>query len=358
MHTAPSLRPTATAPAADQRVPTDAGRRDQPRRGPARLATPGRLLALTVALVTIVAALPAAARAAELLPSGTFDTSITGWNPAFVPPNGSLSCVHSAKNSGDEAAASGSLQCSLVPPAIATVNGPCFALAPDATYVWSGDSLSAGTTGLNVDVNLVLYPAANCTGIGIYAPIARRSPGEPWTRERVVFRNRATHGLPQPPAAARVELSFGFGPGNAGGATQTVWFDNLSVVTAPYDLDPGQQCSVNDDRARLCLNKHRFRVDGTFTTAQGATGPLQGVPLTDDAGVFYFTNPNNLELNVKVLDACSFNGHYWVFASGSTTVGIQLLVTDLSDGTVSRSYANPVGGKFVTVTDTTAFPCN
>ena len=44
-------------------------------------------------------------------------------------------------------------------------------------------------------------------------------------------------------------------------------------------------------------------------------------------------SPANLEIFVKVIDGCGFNGHYWVFASGLTNLGVSLRVTDAVGGT-------------------------
>lgn len=105
----------------------------------------------------------------------------------------------------------------------------------------------------------------------------------------------------------------------------------------------------------LCLNNGRFRVEADFETVDGDTGQAQTLELTDDSGLFYFFDVENVELIVKVLDACgtSFNA-YWVFAAGLTNVEVELTVTDLMSGEV-QTYENPLRTPFQPIQDTDAF---
>lgn len=104
----------------------------------------------------------------------------------------------------------------------------------------------------------------------------------------------------------------------------------------------------------LCLADNRFQVVATWKIANGSTGPAQGVQLTPDSGYFWFFDRTNVELTLKVLDACSLNGKFWVFLSGATDVQVTLTVTDTQTGTV-KIYTNPLSHAFSTVTDTSAF---
>ncbi len=107
----------------------------------------------------------------------------------------------------------------------------------------------------------------------------------------------------------------------------------------------------------LCLAGDRFRVSvrwEDFDVGGGTGSPEQ---LTTDAGTFWFFDPDNVELVVKVLDACvePFN-HFWVFAAGLTNVATELVVLDT--WTLERhSYVNPLGNAFELIRDTTAFSC-
>ncbi len=105
----------------------------------------------------------------------------------------------------------------------------------------------------------------------------------------------------------------------------------------------------------LCLNDDRFRVEVEWRDFVGQEGSGQGVELTDDTGTFWFFSPENVELVVKVLDACfdPFD-RFWVFAGGLTDVATELTVTDTVSGEVKR-YSHLLGTDFAPVQDFDAF---
>jgi hypothetical protein len=100
----------------------------------------------------------------------------------------------------------------------------------------------------------------------------------------------------------------------------------------------------------LCLGNGRFRVEASWR--QGAAGgPADSVPLTSDTGYFWFFDRDNVELVVKVLDACGVNGRFWVFGGGLTDVGVNLSVIDTWTGE-RRQYATASGQPFAPILDT------
>jgi hypothetical protein len=120
-------------------------------------------------------------------------------------------------------------------------------------------------------------------------------------------------------------------------------------------IDPAGPCIR--DPTTLCLNGGRFRVRVVWTRMDQSTGPGMGVPLTGDSGYFWFFNAANIELVVKVLDACAIApGRFWVFAGGLTNVGVVMTVEDRQTGAV-RTYTNPLGTPFAPLQDTAAFSC-
>ncbi|HSS47556.1 MAG TPA: pre-peptidase C-terminal domain-containing protein, partial [Thermoanaerobaculia bacterium] len=95
----------------------------------------------------------------------------------------------------------------------------------------------------------------------------------------------------------------------------------------------------------LCLANQRFKVEAAWRTGDGRTGAGQAVALTGDTGYFWFFDASNVEAVVKVLDACTVNQKFWVFAGGLTDVQVDLTVTDTASGAV-RTWRNPQGTAF------------
>ena len=111
------------------------------------------------------------------------------------------------------------------------------------------------------------------------------------------------------------------------------------------------------DAHTLCLNAGRFAVSADFQqTPEGPSSPATAVPLTSDTGYFWFFDPANIELVVKVLDGCPVNQRHWVFAGGLTNVGVELKVIDTLTGDV-QNYSNAVGTAFQPIQDSSAFLC-
>lgn len=103
----------------------------------------------------------------------------------------------------------------------------------------------------------------------------------------------------------------------------------------------------------LCLNGQRFRASVVWRSSSGGTGGGQAFPVTDNTGAFWFFDPTNLEIVLKVLDGRSVNGKYWVFYGSLTNVEFTITVTDTLTGTV-KTYLNPQG-QLASVADTSAF---
>lgn len=104
----------------------------------------------------------------------------------------------------------------------------------------------------------------------------------------------------------------------------------------------------------LSLNGGRFEVTATWETRDGTRAFARPEALTDDSGYFWFFKSTNVEMIVKVLDACTFSGHYWVFAAGLTNVGVELRVDDTQTGAF-QVYTNPVDTAYEPLQDTRAF---
>jgi hypothetical protein len=104
----------------------------------------------------------------------------------------------------------------------------------------------------------------------------------------------------------------------------------------------------------LLLNNDRFQVDVSWRTADGKSGTATPVALTGDTGYFWFFSSSNVEMVIKVLNACGLNHRYWVFAGGLTNVRTVIRVTDTATGKF-KTYVNQQGVTFQPIQDTSAF---
>ena len=140
--------------------------------------------------------------------------------------------------------------------------------------------------------------------------------------------------------------------GIALGPDGAIWFTELGAdKIGRLSLGP---LTCESDPTTMCLNASRFRVTADWRKTDGTTGQGQAVALTPDSGYFWFFNPANIEAVVKVLNACSVGGHYWVFGAGLTNVEVTLRVVDTFAGSV-KTYVNPLGNAYQPIQDTSAF---
>ena len=101
----------------------------------------------------------------------------------------------------------------------------------------------------------------------------------------------------------------------------------------------------------------RFRVwvtgnDFALTPFVGKTAPLAST----DSAIFYFFQPANFELLVKVVNGCGLNNRFWVFYAATTNVDFYLYVDDVFDASPGIYYHNPLGTQLATsVADSDAF---
>lgn len=154
--------------------------------------------------------------------------------------------------------------------------------------------------------------------------------------------------------------SGGSPQGIAAGPDGNLWFtefrdsDDGHYRGAIGRISTSGTCTA--DTNTLCIQNGRFAVRADWTNLSKETsGHGSPVQLTPDSGYFWFFDASNVEVVVKVLDACHGpDGHYWVFAAGLTNVDVVLTVTD-SQTDQSRTYRNPARTPFQPVQDTSGF---
>lgn len=118
----------------------------------------------------------------------------------------------------------------------------------------------------------------------------------------------------------------------------------------------GSTTACTDDSTTLCLEDGRFEVRTVWRTSDGNSGVGQVIPSTDSSGLVWFFAPNNVEMLIKVLDACKLPGFqsYWVFFAATTNVDFTVTVTDTATG-ITKEYMNPAGQAAEPIQDTISF---
>lgn len=153
-------------------------------------------------------------------------------------------------------------------------------------------------------------------------------------------------------------------------ASQSMWKSvnaeaevSVSAVGVRVELErqgSEDDCTVGtcvEDANTLCLNDGRFRVRTAFDPPNDGDTLFESgnaTPLRNDSGYFYFFNEDNIEVVVKVLDACNPFNRYWVFAAGLTNVETVINVCDTETG-VPQQYVNAQSSPFQPIQDTNAF---
>jgi len=119
---------------------------------------------------------------------------------------------------------------------------------------------------------------------------------------------------------------------------------------------PGTPCVPGPNT--LCLGAGgRFQVEVSWVTGilvgKGTAVPLPAAP---QSGLFYFFDPSNIEMLVKVLNACvpALGNQFWVFYAATTNVQFTLTVIDTQSGRV-QVYSNSPNQTAAPVQDTHAF---
>jgi photosystem II stability/assembly factor-like uncharacterized protein len=193
---------------------------------------------------------------------------------------------------------------------------------------WTQTFTGSGVSALAIDPSVPATLYAGTSG-GVFRS---RDGGETWTAMNTGLTGRPVFALAIDPSA----------PSRIYAGTAAGVFDYRDATCSP-------------DSTTLCLGGGRFRVTARWTVADGRTGSGQAFALEgEDTGYFTFFDLENVEVAVKVLNGCSSNGNFWVFAAGLTDLGVVLTVTDSLTGAV-KSYWNAAGRPFEPIQDTSAF---
>lgn len=110
---------------------------------------------------------------------------------------------------------------------------------------------------------------------------------------------------------------------------------------------PGQDTlCLLDGMYEVTVEWNNFRVPDDRGTGRAIQG-------TSQSGYFWFFDPSNVELVVKIIDATTVNGHVWVFYGGLSDVEYDLTVRNTESGAEKTFHNN--GGNICGRADTEAF---
>jgi len=254
--------------------------------------------------------------------NATFDTSITGCSSAAATAE--WSSLDSSRFPG-----SGSLKLTSSGSDFFATS-QCITLTPPVSnYVAGAKVFMPKIISLDdVTFEFYFFPSSNCTGPGSFGAIAAFPGLEAGVWNQTLFSDIA----PNP---------------------------NVESVLVYLHLDNPQATAYFDDvlvgtDVAAALDGGRFSVGIAWKTSTGQIGLGSAVNLTTESAYFTFFDPSNVELIVKVLNGCTFNNSYWVFAGGLTNVETYLTVDDRV-GLRDRDYQNPQGKAFLPLQDTAAF---
>ncbi len=114
--------------------------------------------------------------------------------------------------------------------------------------------------------------------------------------------------------------------------------EEVSVTTGAFEG------ACREGSGYLCLRDGRFevRVHWSKPDSVGEYGLGTAVPVdvSDESGLFWFFEPENIELVVKVLDGRTFNDRYWVFFGALSDVEYWITVRDAAS-VEWQTYHNP-----------------
>jgi hypothetical protein len=123
-----------------------------------------------------------------------------------------------------------------------------------------------------------------------------------------------------------------------------------ATLTQAVTVDPAPAPAARD----LSLLGGRFKVEVSWRDHSGRAGFGRVIPSNDQTGFFWFFDPANTELVVKMLDGGTVNHEFWNFYGALSDVEYWIDVTDTVTG-ATHQYHNPEGN-LCGGADTQSFP--
>lgn len=195
-------------------------------------------------------------------------------------------------------------------------------------------------------------PSSGANTVKYYRVYAAQSPSGPFSIVTDLPAGTTTYMPTNVPVGTTyyyIQASRCPGGGECSQASDAVVQSNIVRI----DVAPTNGCLPTP--TNLCLANGRFAVSARWKTTNGQNGSGHAVQLTRDGGYYWFFEPTNTEVTVKVLDACqSAAPRFWFFAAGMTNVEVELIVRDTKTN-LRKTYTNAQGNPFTTILDTNAF---
>ena len=304
-----------------------------------------RILSGLVVLAVFIGTVPAQG-ATNLLANSYFNSSLNYWT---VTSTSYVNTTWSGTNDAHSSSSSGSARLSDVdaqsrPTSYWKGLKQCTPVTSGTSYqltAWVGIPSGQSRTGRTAVV-VVYYSGSNCGGSQVGDSI--------WAGATTAdgYWHSVSSSSTAPAGAASASIDLDIQKDQAGG-TFVAYYDEVLFYST------GSAGTCTSDATHLCLTGNRFRVSMQWTNYNnGITKTANAVPFANETGFFHFGNAGNLELMVKVHDACAGYGHFWVFAAATTNVGYTLTVTD-SQTSVTQQYTNPAYLLSPAITDQTTF---
>ncbi len=143
-------------------------------------------------------------------------------------------------------------------------------------------------------------------------------------------------------------VTAGFSAGGVGTFTNTI---SCEAPATRIVVGNGSFASYDGRIAELLNGRFKVQVEGNdfaFAPFIGRTVPLA----SSDSAIFWFFQPQNFELLIKMVNGCSFNNRFWIFYAATTNVQFTVTVTDTATGQF-RFFTNPLGTQLATSVATT-----
>ena len=241
---------------------------------------PSRTLLLSISAVSLLAAAPLFGN--NLFQNPAFASNLAGWD---TPSYSAASWSGFGHGSGPGSA----LVSSVIGRAIDAPNAPieqCVAVQAGKSYAFGASLFVPASVAPGAQIQEYLdvrfYPGGSCSGAELLQVVNESNPPlrDAWAGVQ--------WNAVAPPGAGSARAAFGALDPAGSAATETV---QVYVDDAYFFSD--QTCANSD--TQLCLSNGRFRVSGTWNVpAQGQTGYMRAVPMTQESGLFWFFSPDNL----------------------------------------------------------------